>query len=115
MTSALDGFAGHMLCIVDISEPSQPREVSRWWWPGQHGAEGETPAYGFCMHGPAYVEGDKAYLSYGRVGRVILDVSNVFEPRLISRICPVSLLERRACPNLPLIMENAVSMLLRLW
>ncbi len=86
MTSAPDGFAGHMLCIVDVSEPSRPREVSRWWWPGQHVAEGEMPEYGFYMHGPAYVEGDKAYLSYGRVGMVILDVSNVFEPQLISRV-----------------------------
>ena len=85
MTANPDGFVGGMLTIVDISDPADPTEVSRWWWPGQHVAGGETPEHGFYLHGPAYVLGDRAYLGYGRVGMVLLDVSDVREPRLVSR------------------------------
>ena len=85
MTANPAGFAGGMLTVVDISDREDPREVSRWWWPGQHVAGGETPEHGHYLHGPAYVVGDRAYLGYGRVGMVILDIADVTNPRLVSR------------------------------
>jgi hypothetical protein len=85
MTANPEGFAGHLLAVVDIADRANPRELSRWWWPGQHLAGGERPEHGFYLHGPAYVEGDRAYLGYGRVGMVILDVADPAEPRLVSR------------------------------
>jgi hypothetical protein len=85
MTANPEGFAGHLLAVVDIADRATPRELSRWWWPAQHVAGGERPEHGFYLHGPAYVEGDRAYLGYGRVGMVVLDVADPAEPRLVSR------------------------------
>lgn len=82
-----EGFMGNILSIVDVSDPTAVTEVGRWWWPGQHVAEGETAEFGrFYLHGPAYVVGDLAYLSYGKVGLVILDISDKTAPKLLSRL-----------------------------
>jgi hypothetical protein len=86
MAARPEGFAGKILVVVDISDPARAREVSRWWWPGQHVAAGETPEWRHYLHGPAYVAGERAYLSYGKVGVVILDLSDVERPRLVSRV-----------------------------
>jgi hypothetical protein len=86
MTANPDGYVGHLPVVVDISDPADPREVGRWWWPGQHVAGGETPEHDFYLHGPAYVVGSRAYLGYGRVGMVILDVADPSSPRLVSRL-----------------------------
>lgn len=88
MCAAFDGFEGSALAVVDVSDPSDPVEVSRWWWPGQSPADerGEEIYNGF--HGPAYVDGDRAYLSYGRVGGVTLDVSEPTAPELLARMRP---------------------------
>ena len=72
--------------VVDIADPENPKEISRWWHPGQHTAGGETPDINFGLHGPPHVEGDRAYLSYGDVGMVILDVSDLQHPELVSRL-----------------------------
>ncbi|MGW4966888.1 LVIVD repeat-containing protein [Nonomuraea sp. NPDC004186] len=63
--------------------------------PGQRDGEEGTPApelphpHGFCcangadvsLHGPPYVTGDLAYLPYGAAGLVVLDISDVTEPK----------------------------------
>ncbi|MFB6299912.1 MAG: LVIVD repeat-containing protein [Halobacteriales archaeon] len=75
-----------ILTVVDVSDPSQPREVGRWWAPGQ-GPDDEQPATAaFYGHGPAYIRDDRAYLAYGRYGPVILDVSDPTDPTMISRL-----------------------------
>ncbi|MPZ74425.1 MAG: hypothetical protein GEU74_14575, partial [Nitriliruptorales bacterium] len=81
-----EGFVGNIPIVVDVSDPSHPREVSRWWWPGQHVAGGEVPEHDAYLHGPAYVHGTRAYLGYGRVGMVVLDVSDVRDLRLVARV-----------------------------
>lgn len=86
MAANPDGFFGGILCIVDLSEPSHPVEVSRWWYSGQNLSAGETPEYKAYFHGPAYVVGDRAYLSYGQVGMVILDISDIYSPKMVSRV-----------------------------
>src|SRR3546814_16039608 len=40
-TGLPDGYDGHILQIVDISDPANPTEVSRWWREGQWLAGGE--------------------------------------------------------------------------
>ena len=86
MSAKPDGYVGKIPIIVDVSDPSAPREVGRWWWPGQHAAGGEVSEYGAYLHGPAYVKGSRAYLGYGRVGMVVLDVSNLEKPELVAQI-----------------------------
>ena len=86
MTANPEGYVGHLLAVVDIADPTRPTEVGRWWWPGQHVAGGEQPEHDFYLHGPAYVVGERAYLGYGRVGMVVLDVADPTAPRLVSRV-----------------------------
>jgi hypothetical protein len=92
-----DEFNGHVLSIVDVSDPTDPEEVGQWWWPGQHEDEDGDPRDEFVFdvpgpidefyfHGPAYVVDDRAYLSYGRLGLVILDIADKTDPQLISQL-----------------------------
>lgn len=70
------------LRIVDISDPSDPTEVSTYMYPGQEPDE-DTPQgdlYNRYFHGPAYAMDDRAYLSYGRVGMIALDISDIENP-----------------------------------
>jgi hypothetical protein len=87
LASGLPGYTGNVYQIVDIVDPSRPREVGRWWVPGQWREGGETgapPDTG--LHGGPYTVGDRAYLPYGAAGLVILDVADVTAPRLVSQL-----------------------------
>lgn len=86
LAAGLDGFQHRAAVLVDLSDPADPREISRWWWPGQHLAGGEVPDREVYFHGPAYIDGDRAYLGYGRVGMVCLDISDPAAPRLAGRV-----------------------------
>ncbi|MDX1744366.1 MAG: hypothetical protein R3324_00375, partial [Halobacteriales archaeon] len=74
------------LRIVDISDPTDPEEVSAWMWPGQHPDDDSVEPFNRYFHGPAYVVDDRAYLSYGRVGMVVLDIADIEDPELISAL-----------------------------
>lgn len=84
-TALPEGFDGHIYQILDISNPAEPKEVGRWWREGQWlaGGEGGVP-FGTFLHGGAYVKGDRAYLPYSAGGFVILDISDVTQPKLVS-------------------------------
>jgi hypothetical protein len=84
-TAMPEGYDGHIYQIVDISDPAAPKEVSRWWRPGQWlaGGEGGVP-FGTFLHGGAYVKGDRAYLPYSAGGFVILDISDIRQPKMVS-------------------------------
>ncbi len=86
LTACPDGFVDNMLLVVDLDDPTRPTEVGRWWWPGQHSDDGVPAEHERYFHGPAHVDGDLAYLGYGGVGMVILDVSDVRRPTLVSRV-----------------------------
>jgi hypothetical protein len=79
------GLNGKIYRSVDISDPSNPREVGRFSLPEQ---ESTAAAKGlkFSCHGPVHIEGDRAYLSYGDGGGIILDVSDMAQPKMISQI-----------------------------
>ncbi|MFC5751103.1 LVIVD repeat-containing protein [Actinomadura rugatobispora] len=101
LAAGMPGYRGNIYVILDISDRSRPKEAGRWWVPGQK--EGETPAHGgtssghfhgFCcgagntvsLHGPAYVSGNLAYLPYGGAGMVVLDISDVSDPKPVSTL-----------------------------
>jgi hypothetical protein len=79
------GFSGKIYRTVDIADPSRPREVGRFSLPEQS-AGAETGGFKFSFHGPAHIEGDRAYLSYGDGGGIILDVGEISQPRVISQL-----------------------------
>jgi hypothetical protein len=79
------GYAGAIYVLIDVADPDNPREVGRYFEPGQEGgADGQRFRYG--LHGPAMRVGDIAYLPYSEAGLVILDLSRPEEPRAISRL-----------------------------
>jgi hypothetical protein len=93
------GFSGRIYGVIDIDDPTSPRLVGRWWYPGQHVAAGEAfspqderkrtsgrPAgsEAFALHGPATRVDDRVYCSWSRGGMVILDISDVTSPQLVS-------------------------------
>src|SRR5918996_2636985 len=80
--------------IVDVREPSRPREVGRWWLPGTRDGDPEPPPLrhpafdtGFRAHNTnVYPQRpDRAYLGYIDGGAVVLDISDMARPRLVSR------------------------------
>jgi len=85
LASQPEGYIGNILIILDLEDPTNPKEVGRWWWPGQWAAGGENAEHQHYLHGPAYVVGDLAYLSDGGAGMVILDVSDPATPRFVGR------------------------------
>ncbi|GFE82091.1 hypothetical protein GCM10011487_40910 [Steroidobacter agaridevorans] len=102
LAASAPGFNGNIYSIVDIQDRARPREVGRWWVPGQElAASASTPTsahdtaeHGFCnvagkdvsLHGPAVIEGNRAWLPYGAAGLIVLDISDVTRPRQIARI-----------------------------
>jgi hypothetical protein len=86
VTASRRGFDGNIYVILDISDPRRPVEVATWFLPDQFVAAGTTPPRRISLHGPPYVLGDRAYLSYGAAGLVILDVSDIERPTLVSRL-----------------------------
>jgi hypothetical protein len=101
-TSTLPGFEGHILAIVDIEDPANPKVTGKWWYPGQNKAAGESYTaeeerrltsghpfpgeFGLGLHGGAYVVGDRAYCPWKRAGMVILDVSDKERPKRVSTL-----------------------------
>lgn len=84
LASNMAGFRTNMYTVVDIADPRYPKEVSRWWMKGQHKDEEPNGPIG-SLHGPAYVQGNRAWLGYGRQGGVLLDVSDLTQPKFISQ------------------------------
>ncbi len=81
-----EGYAGYLHVVIDLDDPERPVEVARWWLRGQRDGEQPEPGDGgLSLHGPAYVVDDRAWLSYGGGGMVVLDVSSIEQPRLVSR------------------------------
>jgi hypothetical protein len=89
MSAIPDGFDDRIWVVVDLSDPEHPTEAGRWWWPGMWRAGGEKPSWPatkrFAAH-HALLDGDLAYLGYGDGGLVVLDVSDVRAPKLISTL-----------------------------
>lgn len=88
------------IMIVDMSDPTNIKEVSRWWVPGQRvGEEEEYKKYWFAgdqsswtgCHGgmtvPKRVEGGGTvgYAGFGHFGLFTFDLSDIRNPKPISR------------------------------
>jgi hypothetical protein len=79
------GFDGKIYHIVDISDPANPNQVSFFALEEQRQGAPKSGAK-LSLHGPAHIERDRAYLSYGDGGGIILDVADVKCPRMVSQL-----------------------------
>ncbi len=86
LSTRMEGYQGNIVVIVDLNDPANPEEVSRWWLPGQWIAGGEQPDWGEaryeCHHPLCF--GDRLYVSYCMAGMIILDISDITKPKRIS-------------------------------
>lgn len=86
VSALLDGFSDYILLIVDMTDPSHPREAGRYWIPGMNRRAGETPSWPahrrYGLH-HAIVHGDTAYAAWRDAGMVVIDVSDRSKPELI--------------------------------
>ena len=80
------GYVGNIMMILDLADPAHPREVGRWWMPGQWQAGGEhatwTGAAHKCHH-PLRLD-NRLYTSYWHGGFVILNIDDMAKPTLVS-------------------------------
>ncbi len=80
--------------IVDVRNPTKPVEAGRWWLPGtRQGDEVFPPARhkldaGFRTHNTnVYPQRpDRAYVGYIDGGLLILDIADMSQPKLVSRL-----------------------------
>jgi len=82
---------------IDISDPTKPRELGRWWYPGT--AEGDDapppprhPKFdsGFRAHNTnVYPQRpDRAYVGYLDGGAVVLDIADIGAPKMVAHWNP---------------------------
>jgi len=84
-----DGYIGNIMMILDLADPAQPREVGRWWIPGQWQAGGEPYPWGDGVaprcHHPLRL-GERLYVSYWHHGMFILDISDMSHPKVVAEL-----------------------------
>lgn len=64
-SGSADGFQGNITMIVDFSDPRYPRQIGRWWVPGQYAGGGERATFhgsDYRTHHPLRL-GDRLYVS----------------------------------------------------
>jgi hypothetical protein len=88
ISTDMDGYTGQITMIVDLADPTRPREVARWWLPGQWTAGGDIPDWPALSHRTHHPlrYGDRLYVSCCEGGFAILDVSDVAKPSVMARV-----------------------------
>jgi len=82
-----EGFDDRIWVTIDMSDPEHPVEAGRWWWPGTGpGEKSEVPEGKRYAAHHALLDGDTAYLGYGDAGMVVLDVTDMSEPRQVGHL-----------------------------
>ena len=86
-SALLDGYTDYIFLVIDMADPTLPKEAGRWWLPGMWRAGGETPTWEsgrrYALH-HAIVAGTTAYASWRDGGVTLLDVSDPSAIRLLA-------------------------------
>jgi hypothetical protein len=85
ISTEMEGFVGNILVIYDLRDPALPREVSRWWMPGQHVAAGEKPTWNGRrnrLH-HALRFGDELWAGCWHGGLAVIDVKDIRKPKTL--------------------------------
>lgn len=84
-SALIDGYVDHILLVIDLADPTAPREAGRWWIPGMWHDGGETPGWTrrYALHHPVVADG-VAYCAWRDGGMTLLDVRDPTAPKLIS-------------------------------
>jgi len=81
--------------VLDVSDPTNPREAGRWWYPGtREGDEAPAPQRlpkqfdtGFRTHNTNVFpeRPDRAYVGYIDGGMIVLDISDLSNMKVVSK------------------------------
>lgn len=89
ISPTVEGYAGNIVMILDLEDPAHPREIGRWWAPGQWTAGGDhypgTERFELRCHHPLRL-GNRLYVSYWLHGFFILDVEDMSRPRMLAHV-----------------------------
>ncbi|PWU24615.1 MAG: hypothetical protein C5B48_05495 [Candidatus Rokuibacteriota bacterium] len=86
LSARVKGQEGLILMLVDVSDPTAPREIGRFSMPEQVPGRRPPGDLPFGVHGPSLRVGDLAYLPYGDLGLVIVDVARPERPALVGQL-----------------------------
>ncbi len=82
---------------IDVSDPTKPRELGRWWYPGTREGDDAPPVprhpqfdTGYRAHNTnVYPDRpDRAYIGYIDGGAIILDISDIGAPKMVGHWNP---------------------------
>lgn len=91
-------FEGMIYRIIDIEDPTNPKEVGKWWAPHQYadGYPGREVDHSAAhvpdfmdkgwLHGPPFVRGDKVYMGYCGDGVYVLDIEDITRPKCVGQL-----------------------------
>jgi hypothetical protein len=93
LPSFMDGFDGRILLIYDIADVTNPKEISRWWYPGQRTEDPNEKSKAFWLaqgksyraHGPPIRIGERIYVGYWDAGALILDCKDLKNISIVSQ------------------------------
>lgn len=89
LSAGAEGFTDQIYRIVDLRRPDHPEEAGRWWIPGQWASGGERPEWPpdwtVRVHGAPFIVGNRCVTGCVDWGWVILDISTLARPRLLTR------------------------------
>ncbi|MBT5266718.1 MAG: hypothetical protein HOL85_17915 [Rhodospirillaceae bacterium] len=84
-----EDFSDNIFAIVDVSDPTNPEIVGRWWIPGMWIGGGEKPSWPegkrFALH-HALVDGNIAYGAWRDGGLTVLDIADPTAPKLLKHL-----------------------------
>jgi hypothetical protein len=85
-SALLDGFTDHIFMCIDMLDPTQPREVGRWWIPGMWQAGGESNDWTgrVALHHPVVANGI-AYCAWRDAGVIVLNVADPSAPQFLGQ------------------------------
>ena len=83
-SALLDGFTDYIFITIDMSDPTKPRELGRYWLPGMNQAAGEKPDDNVKRAGLHHAtgNGNTAYGAWRDAGMVLIDVADPKKPTL---------------------------------
>jgi hypothetical protein len=86
LSTELEGYRGNVVLILDLEDPKRPREVSRWWLPGQRiaGDEGPPLPNRHRVHHPLRF-GSHLYVGCCLAGLAVVDITDLSVPRTVAR------------------------------